>query len=373
MKRTIFFPVWIAFLFIWMSCADEHTTEIVTPASVTRVSQLALKIGDMTLGNEGVETRAVAGFSVNTNADPTHAARTTGWELYVKIYDNQQGNALYGQTACSYSGNDYWIPDNALYFPNYLRQEAEAQLYPAGWTAGTAIVKDQSASATLVLQDILIQHHSADASGDRAIVFPSHIPSISMEHMYSMLDVVLKYVEQGDIEPGSVKVLVGADTYIPYQVPGKMEYLVILPVGTVNPKITLTTTGGIRYEEEILINKVHADGTHRNYCYYATLEGIELLLSSVTVTDWVYGEALAGQYTTIASNPTFYGPIDGSVTLIYRNGLEQTIYFNRWGEATIQPSGRTILQLRKSDNTVITLNPPITLEDMNIDLNPYLD
>lgn len=373
MKRIIFFPVWIAFLSIWMSCTNEHTDEIVTSGSATLVSQLALEIGDKSLGDEGIETRAVAGFSVNTNADPTHGTRTTGWELYVKIYDKQAGNTLYGETACSYLGNNYWLPANDLYFPNYLRQEAEARLYPTGWTAGTAIALNQGTSAALVQQDILIQHHSPEASGDRAIVFPSHIPTISMEHMYSMLDVVLKYVEQGDIEPGSVKVLVGSDTYIPYQVPGKMEYLVILPVGTINPKITLTTIGGIRYEEEILINKVHTDGTRRNYCYYANLEGIELLLTSVTVTDWVYGEALAGQYTTVASNPTFYGPVDGSVTLIYRNGLEQTIYFNRWGEATIQPAGRTILQLRKSDNTIITLNPPISLDDMVIDLNPYLN
>ncbi len=369
MKRYIYLFTFLASVFVWNGCSNEDEGE--GTMAKTQISELKLEIGDRVIGEE-IQTRAVAGFSVNTSADPTTSGRATGWELYVKLYDSQAGNTLYGETAFT-STDGKWIPQNDIYFPNYLRQEVEAQLYPTIWNASIPITLDQSESTTLIQQDILIQQPSAGASNNRHIVFPAHIPTIPMEHMYSMLDFVLQYVEEVDIQPGSVKVLVGADTYIPYQIPGKMEYLVILPVGTNNPKVTLTTIGGIRYEEEILIDKVHTDGTHRNTCYYANLIGIELLLSSVTVTDWVYGQALAGQYTTIASNPTFSGPVGGSVTLIYRNGLEQTIYFNRWGESTIRPAGRTIEQLRIGDEAPITLNPPIVLDVMNIDLNPYFN
>lgn len=367
MRRYINLAALLSTVILLWSCTNEE--EIKTTGK-NEIPSINIEMGDMTVSGE-VTTRAIPGYSVNTNADPTYLAKTTGWELDITLYDKQQGNAQYGQSICDYTGGT-WVPRNQLHFPNYLRQEYTATLYPVGWTPGTTIALDQSTTPTLVAQDIQVQHHDASATADRGIVFPAHIPTISMEHMYTMLDIVLKDVVEANIQPGTVKIIDGTNTYTPYQIPGKMEYLVILPVGTQNPKVTLTTTGGIHYEEEILIDAVHTDGTHRNTCYCATLVGVELLLSTVTVADWVYGEALSGQYTTIASNPTFNGPANTQITLIYRSGNEQTIYFNRWGEITVRPAGRTIIALRKEDGTTITLPNPIILDQMTIDLNPYL-
>lgn len=367
MRRYTNLAVLVSTVFFLWSCTSE---EEIKTTDKKEIPSFNVEMGDINVSGE-ITTRAIPGFSVNSSADPTFLAKTTGWELNITLYDKQQGNIQYGQAICDYN-NGAWVPRTPLFFPNYLRQEFEAILYPVGWVPGTTITKDQSQSSTLIAQDIQVQHHDASATGNRGIVFPAHIPTVSMEHMYSMLDFVLKDVTAADIQPGSVKVIDGADIYIPFQVSGKMEYLVILPVGTHNPKVTLTTTGGIHYEEEIKINEVHADGTHRNTCYYANLVGVELLLSTVTVADWVYGEALSGQYTTIASNPTFNGPANTQITLIYRSGVEQTIFFNRWGEITVRPAGRTIEFLRKEDGKLITLPDPIILDEMTIDLNPFL-
>ncbi len=367
MKQYNYFTLLLLLALLITGCSNE---EAINPVSSKQITALQTEMGEMDI-NGDVSTRAIPGFAVNTAEDPTFIFnnRTTGWTLNVRVFDQQQGNSLYNESLCTWNGSA-WVPDNILYFPNYLRQQVEATLYPTGWTNATPILFDQPDAATLTQQDILMQQGSP-----RATVLPAHIPSIPMEHMYSMLDFVIHDVDPSQIVEESIKVHVGNDIYTPYRTANttKMEYLVILPLGVINPKVTLSTVKGLHYVEEIEITEVHPAGTQRNTCYCANLYGIELILSSVTVTDWLYGPALAGQYTTIASNPTFHGPIGGQVTLIYDNGQEQTIFFNRWGEATIRPLGRTITQLRKSDNTVVTLNPPIVLRSMYIDLGPYLN
>lgn len=366
MKRYNYYLLLSVILLLATGCSQEQ--EIVPVSDAKEITALAAEMGDMQIG--GIETRAIPGFAVNTSQDPTMNlnARTTGWTLSVSVFDAQAGNSLYNQSLCTWNGSA-WIPDNIMYFPNYLRQQVEATLYPTGWTSGTPIVFDQGNANVLITQDILMQQGSP-----RATVRPAHIPVIPMEHMYSMLDFVIHDADPAQIDLTSIQVHDGNNIYIPFRVPDatKMEYMVILPLGVINPKVTLTTVDGLRYVEEIEITEVHPSGTQRNTCYCANLYGVELLLSSVTVADWLYGPALAGQYTTIASNPTFHGPVGGEVTLIYDNGQEQTIFFNRWGESTVQPLGRTIVQLRRSDDQVITLNPPIVLRSMYIDLEPYL-
>lgn len=367
MKRYNYFILLLTAVGMMTACSEEQA---INPVSERKeITALSAEMGDMEVGGS-LDTRAIPGFAVNTSEDPTTniTNRTTGWTLFVSVFDAQAGNSLYNQSSCTWNGTT-WVPDNILYFPNYLRQQVEATLYPNGWTTGTTIEFDQQNADVLLQQDILMQQGSP-----RTTVRPAHIPAIPMEHMYSMLDFVIHDADPGQIDLQSIRVHVGNDIYIPYRTTNSsvLEYLVILPLGVIDPKVTLSTVDGLHYVEEIEISQVHPVGTQRNTCYCANLYGVELLLSTVTVSNWLYGPALSGQYTTIASNPTFHGPVDGEVTLIYDNGLEQTIFFNRWGEATIRPLGQTIVQLRRSDNTVVNLNPHIVLRSMYIDLDPYL-
>jgi len=366
MKRYIFAIITFASLFIWSSCSSEENEEVATDEQ--QVIGFIAEINDMDI-NSTVQTRAAGDFSVNTNLDPTTASRTTGWELNILIYNRQINTNVYNQAICEWGGSN-WKPVTPIYLPNYLRQNVEASLYPAGWTSATPIVLNQSDPQVLLAQDILVQ----SGYPSKATITPAHIPSVPMQHQFAMLDFILNEVDSTQIDKSSIKVIVGNDIYTPYRVANTtdMEYLVILPLDVINPKVTLTTIGGIKYIEEIKITSIHPNGTRSNFCYCANLQGVELSLSSVTVADWEYGTAIAGQYTTIASNPTFTGPVGDEVTLVFDNGEQQTIYFNRWGEATIKPAGRTIIQLIKSDGTPITLNPAIVLNDMYIDLTSYL-
>lgn len=366
MKRYIFAIITFAYLFLWSSCSNEEVISVVTAEQ--QATGFVAEINGMDI-NGTVQTRAAGDFSVNTNLDPTTANRTTGWEMNVVIYNRQVNTSIYNQSVCEWGGSN-WKPVNPIYFPNYLKQNVEASLYPVGWTSATPIAVDQSSPQVLLQQDILVQR----GYPSKEIVTPAHIPTIQLQHRYAMLDFILNEVDSTQVDKSSIKVLVGNDIYTPYRVANTvdMEYLVILPLEVINPKVTLTTTGGIKYVEEIKISAIHANGTRSNYCYCANLQGVELTLSSVTVADWEYGTAIAGQYVTPASNPTFKGPAGDEVTLVYENGEQQTIYFNRWGETTIRPAGATITKLIRSNGSDVTPNPPIRLQGMYIDLTPYL-
>jgi len=365
MKLNIYLTLVLASLFLWSSCSRED--DITQAKGEQAIDGLSIEINGMDI-NGSVTTRAAGDFAVNTTSDPTVAPRTADWELSVSIYNKQVNNDLYNASVCQYVAPN-WKPENIIYFPSYLKQDVTATLYPKGWTESVQIATDQSDPAVLLLQDILAQR----GYPNKEEVTPAHIPTIYMQHKYAMLDFILNDVDMSMIDLTTIRVIDGETIYTPFKTNNseKLEYLVILPLGVKDPKVTLTTVGGIRYEEKIEITPVHADGTRSNYSYCMNLLGVELLLSSVTVADWLPGEALAGQYTTIASNPTFRGPVGEEVTLIYDNGEEQTIFFNRWGEATIQPAGRTIIKLRKGDGQEVTLSPTIVLRDMYIDLTPY--
>lgn len=231
----------------------------------------------------------------------------------------------------------------------------DAVLYPDTPTAEIAV--DQSTLTTFLNQDILIQGVVTYP------LTPAHIPTIQLRHQNSMIDFMLVDVNQADIASDGIKVTASGKTYTPYKVGTSNEYLLILPVGTAYPRVEITTVQGARYA-----TTVNIASTVINNCYCIKLIGVELSLSSVNVIDWTYGNALAGQYTTPASYPTFRGPANTSATLYFNNGLSETITFSDRGETTVKPAGRIIIQIND-----LTLPTPLILDEMYVDLNPYLD
>lgn len=319
---------------------------------------LVVEMENRTIDGEDL-TRATSDFVVNTANDPTlDATRITGglgWTLDVTVYDKDDTPYAPATANWSYSGT-YWVPDHEIYLPSYVKPHVDAVMSaPAPDWNGT-IAADQSTANKLLSQDRLEQNGSAYT------MTPAHMVKITMRHRYSMLDFILSGVDLDDITPGSVKVIIGSNEYTPYQVGSTGEFLLIMPLGKSNPKVTLTTLSGTPYSAEINISS-----TVRNTCYCVKLRGLELLLSSVTVIDWTTGEALAGQYTAPSTYPTFRGTPNQTVTLYYDNGLSQAITFNARGEVTEKPLGRTIIQI---DSQVLT--PPVILDQMYIDLRPYM-
>jgi len=312
---------------------------------------------------ENVQNRATSDFVVNTAADPTfdrtRLTGTGGWTLDVQIFDKNNNPYAPGAGTFTYStAVSRWTSPTNVYFPNYHSPQVNATLHPAGWTTSTAIALDQSTSANLLLQDILAQN------GSPYRIAPAHIPQLTLRHAYSMLDFIITDVDFDDVADDGIKVIAGGQEYTPYKVPGTTnhEFLVILPLGVSTPRVSIATRAGARYYEDIVI-----PSTAVNHCYCVKLIGIELRLSSVTVVDWVYGQALEGSYTTIASYPTFRGLPNTSVRLTYQNGLTQELDFNERGEATVKPAGRMVIAIGQ-----FPIDPPIILDQMYVDLRPYL-
>ena len=343
---------------LFVGCSKDNTTEI--------DERFALKGIAATLGaieeSNGSQTKAISDFVVNTAKDPTSIMTNRyTWNFDIQIY---KGNTpyQYGEASLRWNGS-MWVPitGDSLYFPNYTRQGVAATLYPASWNGTVQVM--QNTAALLLAQDILRQNGNATVT-----VNPAHIPTISMRHGNSMIDFILNNVDTTQIT--SVNVYVGSIKYTPYKVPGlnRAEYMVILPVGSRNPEVRLVTNGGAEYIQQLSINP-----TQINVCYCVKLSGLELLLSSVTVTDWLYGTALPGDYSTTTSYPTFKGPVNDTITLIYHNGLQQSIIFNSRGEYTLKPFGRRIDRIQLTPTDGFNLNPPIILHNMFIDLNPRID
>lgn len=341
-----------------MSCSDDETND-------SDNEQIALDGVKASLGLMNEEssstTKAIADFVVNKAADPTSILTSRyGWNFDIQIY---KGNVPYLYGGASLEWNDsIWIPKagQSLYFPNYTRQGVAAKLYPSTWVDTVAVI--QNTAALLLGQDVLKQNGSTVIT-----VNPAHIPTIPMRHGNSMLDFILTGVDTTQI--ASINVYAGNKLYTPYKVPGlnRAEYLVILPVGSQNPEIRLTTVGGARYIQKLSINSMQI-----NNCYCIKFHGLELELGAITVTDWVYGTAISGEYSTETSYPSFLGPPNSSLTIVYDNGLEQVLIFNARGEYIAKPDGRTAIKIILSPGDEFNLNPAVVLRNMVIDLKPNI-
>ena len=363
-----------------VSCGNQDDSGLPGAESI-RVGSAELSLGE-TLGAHAPGTRAVAAdFSVNTTRDKTAtlSGRNT-WDLFVQIY---KGNTAYqwGAGHFTYVSDDTWLaPYSAtdvsqnVYFPNYTRQKVSAKMTPAAWP-GT-IAQDQSSDAKILAQDVLEQNGNGTVT-----VMPAKEPALPLRHAYCMLNFIIDGIEMDDLDwenpdtaditANAITVEAGGVRYLPNKIAASThdaEYMVILPLNVQNPKVHLVTKGGAHY-----VQQINTGATAANVCYCASLLGIELQLSSVTVINWTYGEAISGDYTTVTSYPTFRGPIDKEITITYFNGLTQTFTFNDKGENTVRPFGRKIVKLQLTGEAPVDLSAdPIVLNTMIIDLNPYL-
>lgn len=322
-----------------------------------QLEALHLQIAEKSADAGAVTRATLTGYSVNRSADPTHSnQRLTSqsfWRLDVKVYDK---SGLYGPgngASWGYNGSE-WVPSQVLFLPSYLQIKVAATLFYDMNEAEVA--ENQSSSDFLLQQDVLVQ------KTDDYTVTPNHILNIELIHKHAMLDFVLTNVNNNDIK--SLTVLANGKTYNPYRVgiTTAVEYMVILPERVKNPSIQIETVGGARYTKTLSIN-----ATERNHCYCITFEGLELLLSGVTVLNWAYGTALSGQYAnTPASSLTFLGKPHVTATLGYDNGLVQDITFDTDGEAVVKPYGRTIIHIDG-----VEILTPIILNKMYVDLRFY--
>lgn len=313
--------------------------------------------------SNGATTRATQpGFSVNTSADPTFkAAHLRSWKMDFTLYN---GNAVYadGSFISQACINEKWTV-SSKFFPNYKKPEAEALIYPDGWSSITAD-QNQEKGVDLLAQDVLFR--------DKATIEVAHKITIEVKHKRSMLDFVIKNVVKSDIE--SVQVLVNNTPYTPYAVKVTpingsstlydMEYMLILPQTTsVSPVVQIKTkadTGNniITYKQIIGIISDTKTELGSNKCYCFTLQGAELKISPVTVLNWATGESLPGEYIAVTAYPTFKVDdlkyAEKTFYFYYDNKLVekdtdgntkpklQKITFNKNAECTIKPDGRIL-------------------------------
>lgn len=326
-----------------------------------KVEAITVELGDRKITDDS-STRAVADFAVNKpgqdpTRDVTRLSGTGGWSLDVQVYGINGQPYTPGTGTFQYSGG-YWVSSTPFYLPNYRTPRTDAVLYPPGWVPDTSVPSlDQSDATKLLNQDVLVQVR------ENYVIIPAHIPRIELHHKHSMLDFILTDVDFSQIT--NVEVVAASDVYIPCPLnlgADHHEYMVILPVGITDLQVRVTTAAGARYTHAINLQPTNG-ATTVNSCYCVKLIGLELQLSSVTVINWTYGTALEGQYTTIASYPTFRGRANETITLYYINGLSQEITFNDRGESTVKPAGRTIIRIND-----LTLTPPIILNQMYVDL-----
>lgn len=320
--------------------------------------------------NNGTTTRATqAGFSVNTNDDPTKALpHTRSWKMDFTLYN---GTNVYNEGSFSNQdcNTDKWTV-SGKYFPNYKKPQAEALVYPNGWNNTSSIIAhDQSATdgSNLLAQDVLFR--------TKAAIEVAHKVTIEVQHQHSMLDFVIKNVVKSDIN--SVSVLVGSTEYMPYPVKATaisgsstlydMEYMLILPQTTnVSPVVQIKTkadTGNnittITYKQTIGIISGSKTELGSNKCYCFTLQGAELKISPVTVLNWATGESLPGEYIAVTAYPTFKatGHAGKTYYFYYDNKLKeggksklQEIKFNENAECTIKPDGRILTRIYKPND-----------------------
>ena len=315
---------------------------------------------------EQASTRAVSDFVVNGASDPTLPIESKqGWTLNVQIYDGTYSKPYeYGKATLLWdTGTKLWLPQGAVdfHFPNYSKQPVSATLSPTGFI--TTVSTDQNTAEKLIAQDALAQNGALTVT-----VNPAHKPTISMRHANSMVDFIVSGVEFDDLS--KVSVFVGTTEYMPYNVKqgAYPEYMVILPAGSAYPEVRIETSLGAKYK-----NTLNVPATAVNTCYCAKLVGVELILGQLTIQNWVTGEAISGDYSTVTSYPTFRGYPGTTVTLRYLNGNTQPLKFNQNGEAPVEkPLGRSITSITDGSGT-FTLDPYLVLNNMIVDLRPRID
>lgn len=347
--------------------------------------------------NNGITTRATQeGFSVNTNDDPTNTLpQKRGWKMNFTLYNgsNTYTDGSFSDLACN---NEKWTVSDK-YFPNYKKPQAEASIYPDGWSS---ISTNQSTEkgTDLLAQDVLFR--------DKATIEVAHKVTIEVKHKHSMLDFVIKNVVKDDIQ--SVQVFVDNTTYTPYAVKATpvngsttsydMEYMLILPQTTsVSPIVQIKTkadTGNniITYKQTIGIIKDSKTELGSNKCYCFTLQGAELKLSPITVLNWATGESLPGEYIAVTAYPTFkvndLKYAEKTFYFYYDNKLVekdtdgntkpklQKITFNKNAECTIKPDGRILTHIFSDESGIPSesnrLKTPVTLGTMIIDLSSVM-
>lgn len=354
-------------------------------------------------GNAGTSTRATTllnGFSVNRDNDPTIAKpeARSGWKMDFTTYKENGDKYTDGSfTGATYSSTWKWTDQK--YFPNYKKPQAEALIYPNGWSNTSTFKEDQSATngTDLLAQDILFKEKGA--------IDVAHKVNIEVKHMHSMLDFVIKDVVIDDID--EVKVFIGNTDYTPYKIKtavgtGDIEYMLILSETTAtSPVVQIKTKAksdqnieAITYQQTIGIIADGKTALGSNKCYCFTLQGDKLDISPVTVLNWATGESLPGEYIAVTAYPTFKAEdhADETFYFYYDNQLKedgqpklQEIKFNENAECTIKPDGRILTHIYKSnevkaidgstdnsmtpnDPTKGVLTPQITLGQMVVNV-----
>lgn len=315
-------------------------------------------------------------FAVNEKNDPTKKGIVergkAGWEMDFTLYYGGKPYEPGSFTAATYSGSESkWTWDGQKYFPNYKKPNAEAVLYPDGWTDKSEIIKDQSTAggSDLLAQDILVR--------GKGQIDVAHTIELQFNHKHSMLDFVIKDVNREDIKEVKVS-MDGGNTpesfdYVPYQVTtettgvGDIEYMLIVSEESkFNPIVRIATKGdpsntqSITYKQTIGILKTEnsTETLVANSCYCFTLQGADLKISPITILNWATGESLPGEYIAVTAYPTFKAEDHAGETFYFyydsnlkENGKPklQAITFNENAECTIKPDGRILTHIYKPE------------------------
>lgn len=323
---------------------------------------------------QGATTRYTAKdgtkFAVNESNDPTKKGigkrGEAGWKMDFTLYYKEASYEPGSFTAATYSvSGSKWTWGEQKYFPNYKKPNAEAVLYPDGWTDKSEIAKDQNTADALLAQDILVR--------GKGQINVAHTIELQFNHKHSMLDFVIKDVNREDIQEVKVSMDGGSNfDYTPYKVTaettgiGNIEYMLIVPEGsTTNPIVRIVTkektdnAQSITYKQTIDILKIEKDKTlAANTCYCFTLQGADLKISPITILNWATGESLPGEYIAVTAYPTFKAEGYAGKTFYFyydsklkENGVSklQAITFNENAECTIKPDGRILTHIYTPD------------------------
>lgn len=124
-----------------------------------------------------------------------------------------------------------------------------------------------------------------------------------MKYAYCMFDFIISDISNADVK--DIKVYFREVEYHPNKIKvSPVECLLIAPVTmekAENPIIVITTTQNKIYKKEIrLIGAKNQNSTIENYtkntCYRFTLYNQELHLSPITVSDWITGQVVPGDF-----------------------------------------------------------------------------